>query len=213
MRIHVIDFEGNLQCGIIEYGVVTLNDGEIEHTHTGFCRPDAPIQARDILVHGLRNEMLESFPSFAEHQGLFYSLRQSGVLAAHHAPVENMLLNRYWTVVPVAESLQELPASGGSWGPWIDSRLIAQRCCQAEDYSLGSLVQAFGLEPDLRTLATEHCPEDRRKPHCALYDALASALLLLHFRKSFNLDEQALIRCSQSRAESARGDYAQGELL
>ena len=213
MRIHVIDFEGNLQCGIIEYGIVTLNNGEIEHTDTGFCRPEAPIQARDILVHGLRNEMLESFPSFAEHQGLFYSLRKAGILAAHHAPVENMLLNRYWTVVPVLENTLELPESGGSWGPWIDSRTVAQHCYQAEDYSLGALVQAFEIEPDLESLATEHCPEERRKPHCALYDALASALLLLQFRKSFNLDDHALIRLSQSRSESVRGDYAQGELF
>ena len=213
MRIHVIDFEGNLQCGIIEYGIVTINAGEIEHTGTSLCRADTPLQPRDILVHGLRNEMLETFPFFISHQELFYGLRGSGVMAAHHAPVENMLLNRYWTVVPVGSKSSELPGSGGSWGPWIDSRLVAQRCYPADDYSLGALVKTFDLGSRLETLANAYCPGDRRKPHCALYDALASALLLIHLQYVYGLDDHTLIRLSQSRAESVRGDYAQDELF
>ena len=213
MRIHVIDFEGNLQCGIIEYGIVTLNAGEIEHTSTSLCRADTPIQARDILVHGLRNEMLEAYSPFMEHQALFYGLRGSGVLAAHHAPVENMLLNRYWTVVPVGKTSSELPSSDGSWGPWIDSRLVAQHCYRAEDYSLGNLVKTFALGARLETLAADCCPENRCKPHCALYDALASALVLVHLQKAYTLDERALIRLSQTRSASARGDFAQEELF
>ena len=48
-----------------------------------------------------------------------------------------------------------------------------------ESYGLGELVDYFGLNDPLRDLALKYCPERRRKAHCALYDALASSLLLL----------------------------------
>jgi DNA polymerase III epsilon subunit-like protein len=36
-------------------------------------------------------------------------------------------------------------------------------------------------------LAGAHCPIGRRRPHCALYDALASALLLLRMEEEADL--------------------------
>jgi DNA polymerase III epsilon subunit-like protein len=213
MLIHVIDFEGNLQCGIIEYGIATLKEGKIENTQTGLCRPEEPIRAKDILLHGLRDEMLENHAPFSDYQDLFYGLRRGGVFAAHHAPVENSLLNRYWNVVPTQSESSRVPASGGSWGPWIDSRLVAQHCFQADDYSLGALVKLFELESTLKAYAASLCPEDRRNPHCALYDAIASALLLLTMQQTFDLDIRGLIRSSQTRSDISRGDFAQEELF
>lgn len=213
MLIHVIDFEGNLQCGIIEYGIATLEAGEITNTCTDLCQAEEPIRAKDILFHGLRNEMLENHPPFSDYQEFFYGLRRSGVFAAHHAPVENSLLNRYWNVVPTQSDSPQVPASGGSWGPWIDSRLVAQQCFQTDDYSLGALVQAFELESTLQAHAASLCPENRCKPHCALYDAIASALLLVTMQKRYNLDSRDLIRSSQPRSSRNRGDFAQEELF
>jgi DNA polymerase-3 subunit epsilon len=43
---------------------------------------------------------------------------------------------------------------------------------------LESIVSAFGLQPDLDLAAKRHCPGERCRYHCALYDALAGALLL-----------------------------------
>ena len=37
--IHVIDFEGGLQCGIVEYGIVTIKGSSIESVATRFCHP------------------------------------------------------------------------------------------------------------------------------------------------------------------------------
>lgn len=213
MLIHVIDFEGTLKCGIIEYGIVTLDGDRIENTYTGLCRADEPIRPQEMLLHGIRNEMLEGNLPFSNYQKFFYDLRHSGVLAAHHAPFENSLLNRYWNVVPSIGASSQSVASTGSWGPWIDSRLVAQQYFKSDDYSLGALIKAFDLQSILDTFAEIYCPTNRQKSHCALYDALASALLLISMQASYHLDVAALVRSSQTRAQSSRRDFAQDELF
>ena len=66
------------------------------------------------------------------------------------------------------------------WGPWIDSaRLYSQLYPTLKSGKLESVVQAVGLQTELDRLATERCPLGRRNYHCALYDALAGALLLV----------------------------------
>ena len=47
-------------------------------------------------------------------------------------------------------------------------------------YKLNSLVATMGLQATLDEFASEHCPPERCRYHCALYDALAAAILLLH---------------------------------
>jgi hypothetical protein len=49
------------------------------------------------------------------------------------------------------------------------------------------LVKEFMLQDDLDNLAGKHCPSNRRKAHCALYDALASSLLLVRLASEESL--------------------------
>ena len=58
------------------------------------------------------------------------------------------------------------------------ARIYAQLYPRLESGRLESLVTACGLQGDLDALASAHCPAGRRGYHCALYDALAGALLL-----------------------------------
>ena len=55
-----------------------------------------------------------------------------------------------------------------------------------DSYQLNTLIGLFGLEESLNQLAQEYCPKERIRYHCALYDALASALLL---QRLFTLEE------------------------
>jgi len=210
MRVHVIDFEGSLKCGVVEYGVVTLDGAHIVETLTGLCRPDAPMHPKDVLVHGLRDDMLRDQPSFEEFRDLFYQLRHDGTFAAHHAPVENAFLGRYWHTVPIRHALQHPCPSRGSWGPWIDSRVVYQRHYSLGEYSLQSLIRGFQLEHALESLGSEYCPSQRCKPHCALYDALASALLLQTTIERLGIGFDEWMRASQPLTV---GDAAQSELL
>jgi DNA polymerase-3 subunit epsilon len=65
------------------------------------------------------------------------------------------------------------------WGPWLDTRRIYEKLYPAlPSYQLMELVRAFALENELSALTAAHCPAQRRRPHCALFDALAAVLLL-----------------------------------
>jgi DNA polymerase III epsilon subunit-like protein len=65
------------------------------------------------------------------------------------------------------------------WGPWIDTaRLFGQLLPTFSSGRLESLVTMCNLQSHLDKVAARLCPADRCRYHCALYDALAGALLL-----------------------------------
>jgi len=199
MNVTVIDFEGSLKYGVVEFGAVLLENGVIQSVHTALCRPEAPISPKDVLVHGLKESMLSNEPGFGQFQDLFYDFRFRGLMAAHHAPVENALLSRYWNTVPVKAVEGHLLPSRGSWGPWLDSRIIFQHFYKLGDYSLMALINTFQLSERLNDLAEIYCPEHRRKPHCALFDAFASTLLLVFTLENLGSSIEEWIRICNSR--------------
>ena len=52
--VHVIDFEGSRETGIVEFGVVTLRGGVIADVTTRLCGARGRIGAEDVRVHGLQ---------------------------------------------------------------------------------------------------------------------------------------------------------------
>ena len=173
--IHVLDFEGTRRTGVIEFGVVTLRDGLLESTRTGFCCSREVLSADDFKIHGISDEIIAGKEPFEKEWEQFSSLREEGLLAAHHASVEDNLLKATWPYPRPSVNQKQL-----GWGPWIDTRRIyAFLYKDLENYRLGSLIETFSLSDRLTELSESHCPQGRRKPHCALYDAFASALLLL----------------------------------
>ena len=177
--IFFVDFEGSRTAGVLEYGVVTLLRGEVVQTTTRLCGAIGPIRVEDTAVHGLTVEQLAARRRFADDWDYFADLREHGPLAAHYAGVENALLKSVW---PYPRSSPDFARPGErviDWGPWIDSaRLYAQLYPGLGSGRLESLVAACGLQPSLDVAALQHCPPERRHYHCALYDALAGALLL-----------------------------------
>jgi DNA polymerase-3 subunit epsilon len=193
--IYFVDFEGSRTSGILEYGVVTLLRGEITDTHTRLCRPLGRVRLEDTAVHGLSESTLRPFAPFADEWELFAALRERGPLAAHYAGVENALLKSVW---PYPRSSPDFARPGESivdWGPWIDSaRLYAQLFPTLESGRLESVVTACGLDDELNQSATVYCPPDRRRYHCALYDALAGALLLARLARDPQLAGLSLLQ-------------------
>ena len=100
------------------------------------------------------------------------------------------------------------------WGPWIDTCRLARAWAPSlGDFRLGQLVADLRLGGRLDALAAQHCPPKRRRFHCALYDALAAALVLralcaLEGRSQASLAQ--LVRDSVSAP--AANDLMQGEL-
>ncbi|MGF1451615.1 MAG: exonuclease domain-containing protein [Opitutales bacterium] len=179
LPLTVMDFEGCARTGVVEFGVVKLYGGRIVDTHTRLCRPRAPIDPAEARLHGIRQGEAADFAPFEAEWERFAQARREGLFVAHHACVESGLLRKNWPYPPLSPGFGIVP-DAADWGPWLDTRRICEAAWPGlESYGLGALLAALQLEDPLQSLAETFCPETRRKAHCALYDALASALLLL----------------------------------
>ncbi|MGC6455302.1 MAG: 3'-5' exonuclease [Coraliomargaritaceae bacterium] len=179
--IHLIDFEGNRQSGIVEYGVATLQGQHLVSTDTGLCRSSGTISDFERSQHRIDERSLEDCAPFASQWELFSGLRKTGVFCAHNASVEDGLLRAVWPCPSTSPDFFSLGnASKLSWGPWLDTLWVYRRVYpNLESYHLELLIDLFGLQTKLDDLAQASCPEGRRQYHSALYDAMASALLLV----------------------------------
>lgn len=198
--INVIDFEGAPSYGVVEYGIATLFGGQITDTATRLCRAHAPIDPHDVAVHGITYEQSLAYASFDDEYELFADLRRKGPLAAHNARYEARLVKMSWALpgitpawdkplepradrdgdILVDENFQGgLFAECAAWGPWIDSCALARKLAPGlERYKLACVVESLGLTNELNAISIDRCPPDRCQYHCALYDAIASALIL-----------------------------------
>ncbi|MEO0794757.1 MAG: 3'-5' exonuclease [Verrucomicrobiota bacterium] len=213
--IYVIDFEGCPRTGVIEYGVVELRDGEIESCHTRLCAPQGSIDEREARLHGIRQQDTDGCTPFSDEWEQFRSWRSAGVFGAHHALIEHGLLKRHWCYPSNSPDYLR----GGEivdWGPWIDTRRLYENVYPGlETYQLMSLVDNFGMQSELDCMVDRFCPEGRRRAHCALYDALASVVLLVRLCKEPGYEEVSikwLLEHSLSSAEKKQA-ARQGDLF
>ncbi|MDR2512670.1 MAG: 3'-5' exonuclease [Puniceicoccales bacterium] len=213
--IHVMDFEGGVRTGVVEYGVVSLLGGNIVGAQTRLCATNAPVPQLDTQCHGLCDADLANSPPMRTSWDYFANLRREGLFCAHHAPTEHGLLKAVWPYPGMMpDHAQASGTFANDWGPWLDTcRLAAAWQPRLGDYSLSALIEWFRLGKRLEQIAETLCPPHRKRYHCALYDALGAALLLRHLcslpgRESFSLE--TLVRDSLSNARHA--DRIQGEL-
>jgi len=177
--IHFVDFEGSVASGILEYGVVSMRGAEIVEAHTRLCRATGRVRTEDVAVHGIEASAVAGAAPFTDDFELFAQWRETGPLAAHFANAENTLIKAVWPYPRTSPDFARPGASATEWGPWIDTgRLYPQLYPTMASAKLGEVVAAFGLQARLDEIAVARCPEGRRHYHCALYDALAGALLL-----------------------------------
>jgi DNA polymerase III epsilon subunit-like protein len=214
--IHVIDFEGSRQSGIVEYGVVTLLGTEVASAQTRLCAPIGTITDRDRMQHGISEEVAAQQPLFDAEWRLFSDLRASGPLCAHNSAVEDGLLRTVWAYPRNSPDFSEDGQMTASWGPWLDTLYLYRRIYpQLESHKLAHLVGRFDLQVALDEQASLYCPEKRQRYHCALYDALASALLLRRLYDEPDLQSMSLRWLLQQSAstDATRDDMGQQHLF
>lgn len=195
--ISVIDFEGSPRSGVLEYGVVVLKQGEIDACYSRFCAAKGRIGRDEWAVHKISSNDLNLAMPFAEAWQLFAGLRQIGPLCAHNACVENTFLRAEWpyprTSPDFSSSAQPPFASVADWGPWLDTLPMYKKYYPGlESYKLEKLIDHFQLNDALNDLGQRHCPPGRNRYHCALFDALASTLLLQQILRALNSDRSGI---------------------
>lgn len=183
---------------------------------TRLCSGEGPIDPRDTRLHGICNQDLTGAEPLEKDWLFFTGCRRTGPLGAHHALIEDTLLRGVWPYPgPVPDFLNDAETQQ-EWGPWVDTRRIYEYLFpDLESYQLMDLIRTFRLESILAGLAEQHCPKGRRKHHCALHDALASALLIMQIYRLPGYETVDLwwLLYHSASSDHAREDWSQGELF
>lgn len=123
--VYVVDFEGNLETGILEYGLVGIDSvGGIFSAESAFCKNRGRISDAEFAQHHISEERVAKYKDFINVVPKFVELRTKSFFCAHNAAFENALLNSYCPVVLKAQG----GASGSSsWSPWLDTCVLYKK--------------------------------------------------------------------------------------
>ena len=123
--VYVVDFEGSLATGILEYGLVGIDSvGGIFSAESAFCKNRGRISDAEFVQHHISEERVAKYEDFINVVPKFVELRRKGFFCAHNAAFENSLLNSY---CPVVLKTQGGASDSSSWGPWLDTCVLYKR--------------------------------------------------------------------------------------
>ena len=182
-RFTAIDFESAgaargktdspVQVGLASWSPSTGHAAPfVSYLHT-----DQAIQWSARKIHGIGPEQLASAPTLLSLWPELKKRLAGAIVVAHGKGTEKRFLRCF---------------PGHGFGPWIDTLLIARAAWpQLPDHSLGALCRAHQLTDTIESLVPG------KSWHDALFDAVASLVLLDHFTKTHPVAElpiEALIQ-------------------
>lgn len=135
-----------------------------------FLQTSRPITWAARKVHGITPDDLTDAPSLVSLWPELKSRIEGAAVVAHGKGTEKRFLRAF---------------PGHPFGPWIDTLLLARAAWpELPSHALGDLCQHLGLTESIDQL----CPD--RRWHDALYDAIASLVILEHIIDRFDLASQ-----------------------
>lgn len=147
----------------VQIGMAVMRGLELDPdgAFVSYLATDRPVTWQASQVHGITTADLAGAPSLASLWPRVRDTLGGGrVVVAHGAGTEKRFLRVF-------------PLHG--FGPWVDTLVLARRFWPGvPDYSLETLIRSAGLREELEAA----CPG--RRYHDALYDAVASLLILRH---------------------------------
>lgn len=174
-RFTAIDFESaGAARGMTDSPVqVGLASWSVETGHAdrfvSYLFTDQPIQWSARKIHGIGPEDLADAPRLLSLWPDLKSRLSGAVVVAHGKGTEKRFLRAF---------------PGHGFGPWVDTLLLARAAWpELADHSLGALCETHDLTATIR----EWVPE--RSWHDALFDSVASLVLLGHLIDSHGLAE------------------------
>lgn len=172
-RFTAIDFEsagggrGQTDCPV-QVGLATWSAGAGHHDpFVSYLRCTQPILWSAQKVHGITTAHLTGAPALTTLWPELKTRLQGAVVVAHGKGTEKRFLRAF---------------PGHGFGPWVDTLLLARAAWpDLTDHSLGALCAGFGLGEKVAGLVSG------RTWHDALFDAVASLVLLEHVIESHDL--------------------------
>jgi len=177
-RFTAIDFESaGAARGMTDSPVqVGLASWAVEMGHAGgfvsYLFTDQPIQWSARKIHGIGPEHLANAPALLSLWPELKSRLVGAVVVAHGKGTEKRFLRAF---------------PGHGFGPWVDTLLLARAAWPVlTDHSLGALCEVHGLTAAIQARVPE------RSWHDALFDSVASLVLLGHLIESHGLAEHPI---------------------
>ena len=138
--IYVIDFEGNNQYGIMEWGAACVYQHSIVDFRCGKCAPNY-----QVMHHCMQHSRFDDYigDDFFLYLPLFISCRQIGIFCSHGASVDQQLLCMYQSTPGMVPTFNNYDGSNGLFAfgaqrMWFNDALINNSCAppgeQAEQY-------------------------------------------------------------------------------
>lgn len=177
-RFSAIDFESAgatsgktdspVQIGIASWSAELGHDNPF----VSYLKTDQPIHWAASKVHGITPDHLNDAPSLLMLWPEVKCRLSGAVVVAHGKGTEKRFLRAF---------------PGHGFGPWIDTLLLARAAWpELKSHSLGFLCESFTLTDDIRELVPG------KSWHDALFDAIASLVLLSHIIKNYELEASPL---------------------
>jgi DNA polymerase-3 subunit epsilon len=173
-RFCAIDFESAgaapgstdtpVQVGLATWSIDGAREDE---TFVSHLQTDQPIQWSAQRVHGITPAELANAPSLVMLWPEIKRRMQGAAIVAHGKGTEKRFLRAF---------------PGHGFGPWLDTLLLARAAWpELPDHSLGPLCEALALTPLIRASVPD------KSWHDALFDAVASLVLLRHLIDALDL--------------------------
>jgi len=175
-RFTAIDFESAgaargktdvpVQIGMSSW---TVTDGHHD-AFTSYLASDQPIQWSAKKVHGIGEVDLKDAPSLISLWPECKKRLGNAVVVAHGHGTEKRFLRAF---------------PGHGFGPWVDTLQLSRALWpDLADHSLGTICDQLGLSPEIRQRVAH------KDWHDALFDAVASMVLLSHIIRLHDLADQ-----------------------
>ena len=140
--------------------------------YTSYLYTDQPIQWSARKIHGIGPEQLSDAPSLLMLWPELKIRLAGAVVVAHGKGTEKRFLRAF---------------PGHGFGPWVDTLLIARAAWpELPDHSLSALCNSHGLTDSIRLLVPG------KTWHDALFDAVASLVLLARFIETHPVADQTV---------------------
>jgi DNA polymerase-3 subunit epsilon len=177
-RFTAIDFEsagavrGNSDSPVqIGLGSWSLTDGH-HQPFVSYLHTNQPILWSAQKVHGITPADLAGAPTLLALWPELKARLAGAIVVAHGKGTEKRFLRAF---------------PGHGFGPWVDTLLLARAAWpELPDHSLGGLCSAHRLTPAVEAIVPG------RSWHDALFDAVASLVLLAHLIETHTLTEQPI---------------------
>lgn len=138
-------------------------------TFVSYLSTDQPVQWSARKIHGIGPEQLADAPSLLSLWPEFKQRLAGAVVVAHGKGTEKRFMRAF---------------PGHGFGPWIDTLLLARAAWpDLTDHSLGALCDSRDLTERVKSIVPE------KSWHDALFDAVASLVLLEHLIETLALED------------------------